>query len=252
MESQQLVDYIDEQIKAGYSEGELRPHLMAHGWSATAVDGAFAGRQQRDAPEPEQPAKSSRTAKLLRVLGTKSKKSSKPRQHRVKASKWTKQRWLKLSISVVVLAAAGLGARAIILDNTSQLLHLKPLKLSYRQLQVRDVSTVGGAVALYASETQTLPTNTVVLPDGHLQLCGATCDGMPEVNVLTSYQPAGVEIKPYTIGLVAPSKSIMYLVPQAKCANQTTLGEPSPNPRSMVILYQQADGNQLKPRCVPL
>jgi hypothetical protein len=272
MESQQIVDYIDEQLRAGHSEATLRTHLAAHGWSAAAIDGAFQRHGQGTAVQVpgtlararrKANAKKARAAVTAKAAAVKTRLhsalgsragSKKERKHRVRASNWTVARFAKLTLAVVVLAAAGLGVRTLITSNTTEPPKAAALQRpSFVQLQGSDISMIGGAVALYAQTTDHLPTSGSVQPDGHLLFCGDTCDAsIPEVNVLSVYHPASVVFKPYQTGLAAPDKETVYLVAHAKCASESTLGSPNTVARSMVLLYLQAGKQKDKPRCVTL
>jgi len=244
MESQQLVDYIEEQLKAGHSEANLRPHLLAHGWSQTAVDDAFAQHRKRT-ESPRQDATHTLTAKPA--------KPKKERKHHVKATKWTRTRYIKLGFTVAALAVVVVAARGLMGLHRHTPPPVARKALTYRQMQTEDITLLGGAVALYAQNADSLPTTLAVLADGSMLLCGASCDSTtPEVSPLMSYKPENIKFMSYAPGLMAPDKETLYLVPEAKCAGKTKLGGADTNPRAMVILYAQAQGDSTTPRCVTL
>jgi hypothetical protein len=83
--------------------------------------------------------------------------------------------------------------------------------------------------------------------------CGSSCNStVPEAITLGVYKLSGIQFKDYEPGMMAPDKTTLYLVAGAKCGSDTTIGDVSSKPRSMIILYQQWDKGKLHPRCVTL
>jgi hypothetical protein len=239
MESQQLVDYIREQLATGYTEANLRPYLAKYGWSEQAINDAFAAYYQSKQSSQTQ-AKAKKTKRREHVK-------------RVRASRWTKPRFIKLGVSFAVLALVAFGVHFVMDMRAEKPAPPPKLKLSYTQKQSGDVSLVGGAVAQFAATYGDLPSQVMPASDGGLAFCGKACGssqltlGSPQV-----YPPSAVKLVSYTAGLKAPDEHTMYLVPAAKCASATSIGGTSTSPRSIVILYARAENTLLKQRCVTL
>jgi len=233
MESQRIVDYIAEQLRAGHSEETLRKHLVAHGWSPEAADLAFEQYARAHMPRPVQLA-------------------APVRRHRVRIPRWTKARFVKLGIAGGVLVAAAAAAFVFWPEKIPQI--EGPKALAYSQKQSIDVVLLAGAINDYtADHNGTTPTSLSLSSDGSLVLCGVVCDpSVATVSTLTAYKPENVKFMPYASGLSAPNKDIMYIVPGGACANANELGGQNTNPRAMVILYGRAEDSGLLQRCVTL
>jgi hypothetical protein len=239
MESQQIVDYIRQQLAAGYTEANLRDHLVKHGWSQAAVNNAFTTYR----------------ASTTSVSKTAKAKKSHKRMHikRIKATSWTRARFIKLGVGFAVLAVVGAGVHFVIAMKNEAAGPPPKVVLTYPQKQSNDVSLIGGAVAQFAATYGDLPAQVLPASDGGLAFCGTACTvseltlGSPQV-----YQPTAVKLMNYAVNLAAPDKDTMYLVPAAKCASTNAIGEASASPRSIVILYARMDGPVLKQRCVTL
>ncbi|MEJ0073218.1 MAG: hypothetical protein WDN27_04030 [Candidatus Saccharibacteria bacterium] len=242
MKNQEIVDYLATQVAAGHSEKSVREHLVAHGWSEPAADEAFA--QYHAAQKPEKSARDKR--KELRRGG------------RQVVRKWTPKRFIKLSIMLVVILG-GIGFAV------GRHYHQEPIAkpvaltaLTYTQRQLLDVNIVAGAIGQYvAANNGTLPTQLSV-NGGSLVMCNQVCDpSTSAVAQLGVFKPQNIKLVPYQAGLKVPDTSLMYLVPQAKCASQTSIDGQNPHARSMVLLYDEASGSSAtKPtssqRCIIL
>jgi len=234
MESQPVVDYIAEQLKAGHAAADIRAHLIARGWSEAVVDDAFA--RQPQAAKPKHAA-----AKKLR------------RGARPRVTKWSKRRRKQLAALAVVIILA-LVFYALFGHKAPKPVPNTVPPLTHQQQQTRDVNTLGGAVGQYvASNGHTLPTYVVPTPGGNsVVLCGTTCDSTTsQVSTLSAYKPAGVKIVPYAPGITAPDISTLYLVSGAKCAG-TTVTDQKVTALSMVILYATQATSGLFQHCVSL
>ncbi|HSX06162.1 MAG TPA: hypothetical protein VLG92_00390 [Candidatus Saccharimonadia bacterium] len=232
MENQQLVEYIVDQMRVGYSEATLREHLEAHGWSAEAIDGAFVKYHRLNTAE----------LKAARAARRKARRHKLTRFQRIKAG----------TVAAVVAVLLAIGINTLV-SKHAPLVQAATKPLTYAQKQSNDVNILAGAVAQYAAEAEALPTVIGANPDGSITLCGAGCGAIsPIVASLGVYKPTGINFAPYSAGLAAPDRNTMYLVPGATCASKTALGEANPKPRSMVILYAQANGASLARHCVVL
>lgn len=241
MESQQIVDYIRDQLAAGFDEKTLRNHLVTHGWSVAATDDAFRRYHATSATAPVTP----------QVMAARKKR----RGIDLPFLYWSFKDWVRAVAVVAVVAGAGVGAHAYLQQRHVQKAAVRVLpKYSFRQRQSIDVNSIGGAVSLFAQANDALPTGLSTASDGNLVLCGTSCDPRNyEVTSLLVYKPANVKLAAYIPGLSVSDPQTMYLVPGAKCTNEGTLGDASTAPRAMVILYAQDDsGAPVKQRCVTL
>jgi hypothetical protein len=234
MENKQAVDYIREQLAAGHTEANLRAHFVQYGWAEAAVDEAFKHYHKNMKSAERRSA-----AKKLRRGG------------KQKLVKWTKRRQVKLVLT---------GLAVIVLVIVTHTVITRPHKpapvaaapLTYQQKQNIDVNTIAGAVGQYAYANNVLPTRLSV-GSGTLIMCDTTCDPTTsQISPLSVYKPTDVKIEPYVAGLTVPDDQTVYLVPLAKCQNQTSLGTPSLNQRSMVLLYASSSGSSISQRCVTL
>ena len=232
---QKLVDYISEQLRAGFSEASLRQHLEAHGWAKPAIDSAFDRYNQRTMPKPAP------------IAGVK-------RKHRVRIPKWTRARFMKLGVAFAVLLIAGAATYLVMFAEKPPQRTVEAQPLTYAQKQSLDVVTVGGTMATHVAGTDgDVPTFTSIASDGHLLLCGTTCDPtVSEVGTLVVYKPSGVKFVPYTSGLTVPNKETMYLVPGGTCQGRDALGGQNVNPKAFVLLYARNEDSGLIQRCVTL
>lgn len=125
-------------------------------------------------------------------------------------------------------------------------------QLSYGAKQTIDVNLVAGAVGQYAAANSVLPVR-LAASNGSLVLCAATCTPSAyEVGGFNVYQPENIKLVAYSSDLTAPSASDMYLVPDAKCAGNGSIGAVNTDPRSMVILFAATTSTGSSPRCVVL
>jgi len=231
MEAQQLVDYISEQMRVGYSESTLREHLSKYGWQSEAIDDAFIKYHRINTAE----LKAARAARRKNLRGA-----------------WTVMRRLKVSAALLFLMV-GLtigGVRLFTKHGQLPIVTAKPL--SYEQKQSYDVNMIAGAIAQYAAEVNALPTVVGANQGDSVNLCGVSCSADSTAVVMTAYKPADIKFASYSPQLSVPNQHTMYLVPGAKCANQTAIGAINTKPRSMVILYAQAAGSSLAQHCVVL
>lgn len=241
MESQQIVDYIRQQLAAGHTEMRLRQHLLVSGWTQPQIEAAFQ-QYHRATGAAAKPAKKSRMAKM-----------AKPRRKRTRANSWTLGKSIKLGLAVAVVAVALVGLRTFMDERQpSAPPHVAP-HYSAQQLQALDVNTVGSAVGEYSVTTGDLPAGTTVGSDGHLVLCGTSCDpSVGEVVSLVTYNPATVKMQHFAPNLTVPDANTMYIVPGATCENKGASINASSKPKAAVILYAQPKETQLTQRCVIL
>jgi hypothetical protein len=239
MESQQIVDYIRQQLAAGHTETRLRQHLLTNGWSQPAVEDAFQKYHKATDPKSSKPSLKAR-AKKLRRGG--------------KLAKRTNGKWAKLGVAGVVVMALLIGGNVWYGRNKD----LRPVNniakpLNYKQKQANDVNTVAGAVSQYSVDNGEIRSKLITTTDGSLTLCGFSCDNAAAtIAPLMVYLASGVKIVPYQSGFMTTDKDTMYLIPGAKCADVHTLGGVNTNPRAIVIMYAQVNGRGVTPRCVTL
>jgi len=232
---QAIVAYISEQLAAGYSEAGLRQHLMAHGWSDTAISDAFDQYHQSVMPKPTPIAAVSR-------------------RYRPRIPKWTRARFLKLGVGFAALLLLASGAFLFWPHHQPQQAAAR-VSLAYKQKQSRDIVLLAGVISRFVEENNDMvPTRIATTDTGSLILCDAVCSSQtPDFSQLTSYKADNVHFIPYASGLTAPDKDTMYIVSGGTCASATELGEQNVNPRAMVILYARLeDSGKLAQRCVTL
>lgn len=235
MADEALAAYIRENLAAGHSKSAIREQLLASGWRSDAVDVALA-TARRSASTASNTASSGE----LR------------RGSRTKMVRWT-HRW-PVRLAVLILIAVGGGGlivHAMVGSHPAALPAQSVRHLTTTQMQANDVTTIAGAVGQYAAAYGVLPA-TAVSSNGSLVLCDTVCNPtMAQTAALMFYAPSQVKIRPYHSQLAAPSTTVIYLVPQAKCANGA-VGAPNTNPRSMVLLYEAATSPQPTARCIVL
>jgi len=234
MESQQIVDYIADNLAVGHAEADIRAQLQASGWSQASVDGAFSHYRQLHNVVLQPAAKHTRR----------------------------RIRWPKLRIAPRVLqAGAGLAVLAVLALGAYVLWPHKPAPavvhaapLSYQQKQSNDVNIIAGAMGQYvAGSGGVVPTSISAAADGNLVLCGVTCDPTTSnISPLSVYRASGIEFVAYDAALTAPDKYTMYLVLGGSCISVHELGPQSTNPHAVVILYGRDTGTDLVQRCVTL
>jgi hypothetical protein len=240
MESQQIVDYIRQQLAAGHTEDRLRQHLLLNGWSAPQVENAFKQYDRAVAA----PAPTGKKAK---------KRTPKQRQKRLRATRWWRKPAVKAVVVLAVVGVVGLVARTQFRERIAP--PTKPVQVhyTYQQMQAIDVNTVGSAISQYSVANAAIPTSISIAPDGNLVLCGEVCNPLTsEVNALTSYKPSSVSFQTYAPGIAVMDKDQMYIVPGATCKNKGKTVDSSAAPKAMVILYGQTAAAGLNQRCVIL
>ena len=232
MKSQQLAEYVSEQMRVGHNESTVRKHLLAYGWHAAAIDDAFSKYRRANAAE-------------LKAL----------RAHRRKARrrKWTMMRRAKVAAAVLVAIVLLVGVGDMLFRKYHRPPPPKAVVVTYGQKQVSDASTLAGTIAQYTIASGSLPTAVAAVGNNSVRLCGSNCASTPTAAVvLMVYKASGVRLLPYSPELTAPNKYAMYLVPHAKCASTSHIGAANTNPRSMVILFDQENGHTMQQRCMVL
>jgi len=240
MESQQLVDYVRDQLAAGHSEATLRKHLIVHGWPEHLVNQAFADLQ---------PAKTAKKEKTpipgVQTLGHLRRRS--------KRQAWSLGTWLKSIMFLVVLVAAGVVGTRYYAAHHKKLVATKAPGYNFIQMQGVDVSNIGGAIALYAQANTVLPTSLAVASDGNLVVCGSVCDPIVnEVAHLMVYKANNVKMTDYYEGMQVSDNQTLYVVTHASCTGQGKTIAPGKTDRSAAILYGRGDSTSLTQRCVTL
>ena len=237
MESQQIVDYIRDQLAAGHSEANLRQHMLSNGWPQASADAAFAKYHE------------GLTAKMAARRA-----AAKKARWRRRLPDWSFMQWVRRILALAVIVALGIGANMYLSHRQKPLPVTTPAHFSFEQKQTIDATNIGGTVSLYAQANGVLPEKLSVAADGQLAMCSAACDPATttEVASLLVYAPGDVKMAAYTPGLTVPDTKTMYLVPQAKCASNKALGEASTVARAIVILYARDNNGTTEQRCVTL
>jgi hypothetical protein len=243
MESQQIVDYIRQQLAAGHTEARLRQHLLESGWPQGAITDAFKKYQQTipaaKAPKSAKSSLKDRAKKLRR--GGKLQKRTRGGAR------------VKWAVALAVVAVVIAGAYNWRSRGDLQPVSTATPSIGYSQKQSSDINIVAGAVVQYSVDNGELPRKVVVTADGQLTLCSQSCDaGTAVIASLMVYDAYGVRIVPYEAGFTTNDKDAIYLIPGAKCADTYTLGSANTNPRAMVIMYAQVNGRGVTPRCITL
>lgn len=243
MESQQIVDYIRQQLAAGHTEARLRQHLSESGWPQGAINDAFKAFEKYQQTIPV-----AKVAKApLKARAQKLRRGGKlQRRSRGKRIKWGVAAAI---VAAVVGGTYGWQTRSGDLQPVST----SAQSLNYSQKQSSDVNIVAGAIVQYSVANGELPSKLIVTADGVLTLCALSCDtAVATVAPLMVYQVDDVRIQPYASDFITTDKDIMYLIPGAKCADRHKLGGVNTNPRAMVIMYAQENGLGVTPRCITL
>jgi hypothetical protein len=243
MESQQIVDYIRQQLAAGHTEARLRQHLLGSGWTQPQVEAAFT--QYRTATSTGKTTKKSKRASKI----------SKPRRKRTRVSTWTWPRRLALVGGAVVVAVVSFGIYKLTGGGEPEPEKPAAPHYTYQQKQAIDVNTVGTVIGQYSVSTGEVPLSATIGADGNLILCGTVCDpALGEVVTLIQYKPTDVKFAAFKADLTAPDSHTMYIVPQATCKDKGKEIDASTRPRAVVILYSQAssESGDLTHRCVVL
>jgi len=236
MESQQVVDYINEQLRAGHTEANVRAHMQSNGWSPEQVDTAFQQRQRAEAPQEK---RATPTRKL---------------QSRLNLRKSTRPRWIKLGIGLTAAAIAIVVTHGILVSRKPAVVQAAaPRPLTIAQKQLNDVLAVAGSMSQYVAANDGVQPNRTVLAAGGLQLCAAVCDPTAsQVGPLSVYKPSGIHFAAYAPGLAAPDIQTMYLVPGAECKGKPAAVVQSADARSVVLLYAVTAKASLAQHCVQL
>jgi hypothetical protein len=233
MENQETIEYIRKHMGGGYSEATIRQHFLAYGWSQAKVDGVFAQYHQF-------------TAKPTAAKG---------RRHlpRPQLKKQAKQRLVRFSLAMVVLAVAAV-LLVVWRSKKSDPAVVAPVQLTYQQRQTLDINTLAGAIGQYANANNALPLSLSVEPDNiTLVMCGKICDpATSQITQLSVYKADNVHIESYVAGLTVPDIQTVYLVPGGRCAKGGGLGNATAAPRAMVLLYAISSGASFSQRCVTL
>jgi hypothetical protein len=248
MDSQQIVDYIAEQLKAGHSEAVLREHMVGHGWSGTAVDDAFK-RYHAAHPKHEDSAKTE-----VKLNAHQHKAAKAPRRG---ARVGLKRSKVKGAVAIVVIVGLLAGGLFIFHKQTTKPSVPVVRQPTFQQRQSLDTITLGGAVGQYVDfNNKTLPAKVAPAPDGtnSVVLCGSVCDPATwQVASLSAYKPAGVKMLPYSAYLTVADTESLYLVSGARCDQQgVELSLKNVKPLSMSILYATKEASVLKQHCVIL
>jgi hypothetical protein len=157
-----------------------------------------------------------------------------------------------VAIVVIIVVAWQMGALSTTAGKKPAAVVQQPLTTAAKQDE--DVDLVAGAIGQYSAANGVLPTGLSATAGNGLVLCGSTCDATDyDVSGFSFYQASAFKITTYASGLTAPSQSVVYLVPGAKCGSNGQVGGINTDPRSMVLLYESVSSSgTTAPRCVVL
>ena len=250
MESQQIVDYIRQNLQAGHPETNIRNHMLANGWPQASVDAAFRRYHSVHTPAPK-PASKAPEAKAKNLI--KRKLQQRPSLRRRADSR--RRAMIGFGVAAVVLIGFAVATKGVMVERAEKKPPATPVvKQTTAQRQMSDIINIAGAIDQYAFTYNVQPNIAVATADGGLRLCANICDPTTsEVSPLTVYSPSDVHFAGYTPGLSVPDVSAMYIVPSAACKGKPPTATQSNNTRSMIILYAvQMEDSTLQQRCAQL
>lgn len=253
MRLQQLVQYIQQQLKSGRSEAVIRNELEQRGWATATIEDAFQQIWQLS----QAPAQGSGGA----ALPAPAYDQAAPRKSR---------KGLKIALAVIIGVPLLMGILVFAIAMAGQ----SSLKKNAAETEKKndaatqqanqnndqnqstssddesrqaDANVIVGAVRNYFNKNDTGYPQSVGKgqQDGFLQLCTATCDPNLSVSVaLSFYEPAKVSLKTFSSGLSKPSQSEVFVVTSAVCNKEENwIAQPTDQSQSRVaaILYNRSD-----------
>lgn len=240
METSPIVQYLQDQITAGFSEDILRQHLQAYGWTTGAIDEAFVAFEKTRSTAQQQ--------EEVQEL------SEAPAPKRYRSFSLPRKVWF--GATAVFIAAVGVSAYFVLFAHRpSAMPTVSAQKLTYQQQQSSDVAYLATTIVQYVHENNSqLPVNMKPNLSGTaLVLCGEPCASTQfEVGVLGVYKPANIAYKPYDKHLTVPDKTSIYAVRGAACDGKQGIGGENSKQNALVLLYATADKSSLKQRCLAL
>ena len=231
-QSQQINEYIRQHFNQGFSEADIRAHLLSNGWSQEAVTQAFNqyhGGATVLPPIPTQPPANSYAP---------------PTPHHKKS----KAKVVVVGIMILLLTLP------ILLD----ILATPALQRNAANTsQKNDVAMVDSAVSNYVSaHNGALPSATAADPTaGALDICGADCTGSDKVTVTLSYfsnTPSAVQFHSYSSNLTVPDNKTLYIVDNATCKSDNSgIGSQATSGNvSAAFLYAYSSSSGLTQQCL--
>ena len=238
---QQITDYIRQHISQGFSEADIRTHLLNNGWSQEAVTQAFNQYHDGAALPPSMPAQPPANSYVP-----------------MPPYKKSKARIAGIIGLFVVLGIIILVAHLLTSPKTLDKLATPALQRNAANTsQKNDVAMVVSAVSNYVSHHNgMLPTTTV--PDstaGTLDICGAGCTDSNKVTVTLSYfksTTTAVLFHSYASNLTVPDSETLYIVDNAACkSGNSGIGtQTSSGTVSAAFLYASTSGSGLVQQCL--
>jgi len=246
MQPNQTTDYIHQQLSQGYSEAAIRQALVQSGWQPAQVDQAFAQYYALGGTPAMQPG-------------------AQPAGQARAASKSNKPFILALAVFaclliLVVVIAVVVAATHKKSPDQSTASPVTAGSNSYLQRQADLTSEKNDASALAAAIDEFIANNNGSVPQSIVpgsaantwDVCAAACTtGYKSTATLNYFKnaPQAVQIKPFKSGLKAPDENTVYVVPAAKCQNDTT-AVAADSTREFALLFASAEPSGLNQLCV--
>jgi hypothetical protein len=246
-QSQQINTYIRQHFGQGFSETDIRSHLLANGWSQDAINRAF--EQYRHESSLQSP---------MAIPPQLSPHHQPPhldsKKHRHSLLKWL----VVIVIAIVLIVVAALAYVSRHPATVSKLERPALERYADNTSRENDVSKIASALATYISGHQSnFPQSTTAdATPGTLAICGPDCTPTNKVTVQLQYYantPSAVSFRSYTAGLTVPDGQTVYLIPNANCsADKSGLGTSTIGQKylSIVVLYAIQSGNGIKQQCL--
>ena len=245
---QQISDYINQHLNQGFSETDVRSHLLTNGWSHEAVNQAFERYNRTVGSSPSMAARQSLDPRLLQH------QHSAPKKRRKSILKW-----VMISVGIIVIAVVMLFVYLAKSPSTLDKLATPALQRNADNTKrENDAAMIASALATYISSHQnTFPQSTATdTAPKTLDVCGPDCTSAYKVTVQLGYYantPSAVSFRNYATNLKVPDLKTVYIVPNANCKSDksgigtSTVGEKY---LSIVVLYAIQSGTAVKQQCL--
>lgn len=251
MDEQQLSQYIDQLLRQGFSELDIRGFLQQRGWQPLVIDAAF--RRLRAEPGALNTPPVNLPSPVTVTPGPQPSAASTPTDHTYGQHRLAKL--LSLLAVIVVLIAATFLLISISHHRPSKTTTTKKSALSATDAKRQnDIAIIRNAVATYRQyAANALPQTTATAPGQYhdkIYICGTSCSTDTPLEITLGHyanKPTAVSFREYSTKLKVPNADTVYIVDNAVCnAAQTALGSQSPG--KVAILYALQPG-QLTPKC---
>lgn len=246
-QSQQIIDYIKQHLSQGFSEGGIRNHLLANGWTQQAVDQAFEQYYRGLSPSPSTPPPQP-VAPQFQQPNLSLNKRKRPLLE-----------WVIGAVVVVVLLLLTLFIHFANSPSTVNKLAAPALQSNADNTSRKnDVAMLTSALASYIDSHQgTFPQSTATdATPKTLDICGPNCSSPNKVTVQLGYYantPSAVSFHSYSSNLEVPDLQTVYIVPNANCKSDnsgigvSTIGQKY---LSIVVLYAIQSETTTKQQCL--